>query len=466
MSDLNLPPGPPPVKNIFQLIRTFRAFQHDALGMLMNLHESYGDTYYVLMGAKRQFITRDPELIRETLVTQSAHFGKDKDYTNPDKGMAMFLGNGLVTSNGDFWKRQRKLVAPALHAKRIEAYAQTMVDYTLEQLKNWRDNTRLDISREMNHLTMRIVARSLFNTEVQAQAKTVAEAMEIFQKLMNDTLVTFLPSWVPIPLMVRARRAKRQLDDLVYGMIAERRASGDDKGDLLSMLLLAEDEDGNHMTDEQARDEIVTLFLAGHETTANTLNWTWMLLAQHPEVEAKLHAELDSVLGDRPPALADLKKLPYTEMVIKESMRLYPPAWIYSRAALDNVKLGRFDVTAGDVVAINAYGAHRNPNLWDEPNAFIPERFNAENEAKIPRYAYVPFGGGPRVCIGNSFAMMEAQLLLATIAQRFRLTLNPGQIVETSPQITLNPKGGLPMTVYARVQQPARTPQPELVASV
>ena len=255
---------------------------------------------------------------------------------------------------------------------------------------------------------------------------------------------------MPTPQKFRADRAVRELDRIVYGMINERRASGEDKGDLLSMLLLAEDEDGSRMSDKQARDEAVTLFLAGHETTANALNWTWYLLAQHPEVEAKLHDELDTVLAGQPPTLDDLKRLPYTEMVMKESMRLYPPAWSFSREALEDIQLGDYTVPKGSVVAILGYLTHRDPRWWDAPEAFMPERFSEENEANIPRYVYIPFGGGPRICIGNSFAMMEARLLLATIASRYRLALSPGQKVEPQPLITLNPKNGLPMTLRVR----------------
>lgn len=448
-------PGPPPITGPLELMKMIGEFSRNPLAKLMRLHDDYGDTVKISAGGISNIFTRDPQVMHEVMVKQAAHFGKDKDYTDPQKGMAAFLGNGLLTSNGDFWRRQRKLVAPALHTRRIESYAQTISDYTVQGMADWRDGERFDISAEMKTITLRIVGKSLFNANVDAEAEMVAEGMDVFQDLMMNMSLSMLPTWIPIPLRLRARRAKHNLDQMVYRLIHERRASDNDDGDLLSMLLMAETEDGERMSDQQARDEIVTLFLAGHETTANALNWTWMLLAQHPEVEARLHAELDSVLGGRTPTLADLKTLPYTEMVIKESLRLYPPAWTYSRLALKDVEVAGYSIAAGTTVGINAYAAHRDPQLWEEAESFIPERFDPDNADQLPRHAYVPFGGGPRICIGYAFAMMEAQLMLATIASRYRLVLSPGQTVEMLPLITLNPKGGLPMTVKSRRIDPA-----------
>lgn len=456
----HLPPGPPPIRNPLDFLRAVMALRRDPLAALMQMHADYGDTVTYRIGSQIQIFTRDAQFSHEILVKQAAHFQKDHNYTDDQKGMALFLGSGLLTSNGDFWKRQRKLVAPALHTRRIEAYAQAMVAYSQDQLKGWRDGATLDISAEMNRITMRIVARTLFNADIEAEVNRVAWAMTVFQDLMTSATYALLPSWLPTPLALRGRKARRELDMLVYGMIAQRRASGEDKGDLLSMLLLAETEDGARMTDQQARDEVVTLFLAGHETTANALNWTWMLLAQHPAVEARLHAELDSVLGGRAPELTDLKRLPYTEMVVREALRLYPPAWVYSRAAAQDMTIGDFHIPQGAVVSVHTYALHRNPALWDDPDVFRPERFSPENEDALPRFGYLPFASGPRVCIGQAFAMMEAQLVLATVAQQYRLALAPGQQVRVAPLITLNPLGGLPMTVQRR--QPVKPPQPEM----
>jgi cytochrome P450 len=448
MTDYKYPPGPPPAKNIFQVLQAIRMFQGDILEMFGGLIRQYGDTFMFQFGNDRNYMTSNPDLMHEVLVTKAASFQKDRDLKNRKTGLARFLGNGLLTSDGEFWKRQRKLAAPALHAKRIAAYAETMVGYTLKMLDNWQDGARLDISHEMTNLTMMIVAKSLFNLDASHDAERVGAAVEVIQSMAGPP--PLIPAWVPTPKELNKRRTLRELNEIIYRLIADWHAKGVDNGDLLSMLLLAEDDDGRHMTDEQARDEIVTLFLAGHETTANTLNWTWTLLAKNPDVEAKLHDELHRVLGDRMPTLADLEHLKYTDMVIKESMRLYPPAWIIGREALEDVELGEYFIPKGSQVNCIFYFAQHDPRWWDEPEAFRPERFSPENEANFNKYAYIPFSAGPRVCIGNSFAMMEARLLLATIAQRYRLSLAPGQMVAMNPMITLNPKGGLPMIVHAR----------------
>jgi cytochrome P450 len=328
-------------------------------------------------------------------------------------------------------------------------------------LAGWRDGARLDIADEMLRVTMLIVAKALFSADVAEDVQRVARAVETMQEFMGQR--SLLPPWVPTPRELRARRAVRDLDEVVYRLIRERRASGDDRGDLLSMLLLARDEDGNGMTDAQARDEVVTLLAAGHETTANTLNWTFYLLAQHPNVAAKLHAELDAVLAGRAPALADLAQLPYTEMVVKEAMRLYPAAWAVSREATEDVQLREVVIPKGSVAGLMLYSAHHDARWFPEPEKFDPERFSPEREHTIPRYAYLPFGAGPRVCIGNSFALMEARLLLATIAQRYTLALAPGQTVQTLARITLIPKGGLPMTMHER-RRPAPNARREMGA--
>lgn len=450
MEERKIAGGPPPPKNIIQQIQFVLNLQKDILAMFKNLKAKYGDIYTFQAGEVYNYIISEPDAMYEVLVAQAKSFHKDPDMKNAKAGLARFLGNGLLTSDGEFWKRQRKLAAPALHAKRIEAYADAMVDYTLKMLENWNDRARLDISHEMSGLTMRIVAKTLFDADVSGEVERVGRAMVAVQSIAGPP--SMVPTWVPTPHELKQRQAARDLDEIVYGFINRWHETSEDKGDLLSMFLLAEDEDGKHMTDKQARDEAITLFLAGHETTANTLNWTFTMLAQHPEIEAKLHAELDAVLAGRTPTLADLAHLPYTEMVIKESMRLYPPAWIIGRQAIEDVQIGEYFVPKGSVVNLVIYLAHHDPRWWPDAEAFMPERFSPENEASINKRAYIPFSSGPRVCIGNSFAMMEARLLLATIAQRYQLTLEPGQTVEMNPMITLNPKGGLPMTV--RVRQP------------
>ncbi|MEO8607866.1 MAG: cytochrome P450 [Chloroflexota bacterium] len=458
----NFPPGPPPAKNIIQIIKLASVFRGNTIEVFRDFLAQYGDTYMLQFGENRGYITSNPDLIHEILVTKASSFHKDRDIKNTKLGLARFLGNGLLTSDGEFWKRQRKLAAPALHAKRIANYAGAMVDYALKTIDGWQDGAQVDITHEMTNLTMMIVAKTLFNVDASSLAERVGVAVDVVQSVAGP--VPLIPAWVPTPSELRKRRARTELDDIIYGLIRDWRVKGEDHGDLLSMLLLAEDDDGAHMTDEQARDEILTLFLAGHETTANTLNWTWTLLAQNPEAEAKLHEELDRVLGDRPPTLADLANLPYTDMVIKESMRIYPPAWIVGREAIEDVEIGEYFMPKGSQVNCVFYFAHHDPRWWDQPEEFRPERFSPENETAFNKRAYTPFGGGPRVCIGNSFAMMEARLLLATMAQHYSLSLAPGQKVAMNPMITLNPQGGLPMTLHARERKIVAVPEHQLEA--
>jgi cytochrome P450 len=448
--------GPAPIKNIFELIKFTPELRKDTLALVDGLSKTYGDFFMIEIMGTKQYITSDPEIIYEILVKQSSKFIKDKDYRDTKRGMARFFGNGLVTSNGDFWKRQRKLVAPALHVKRIEGYAETINEFTGDTLANWMHGAKIDFSAEMTALTLKIVVKTLFSAEVEDDVEKVGNAMTMIQEYLGEMQFGFIPTWIPTPLELKARRAKRDLDEVVYRVINERRAGGEvqDNGDLMSMLLLAEDEDGNRMTDEQVRDEVLTLFLAGHETTANTLNWTLMLLAEHPEVEAKLHEELDTVLQGRTPTLADLRRLPYTNMVIQEAQRISPPVWMIGREVTEDVTLKGHVVPKGSMIGMFIYGTHHNPKYWESPEVFDPERFSAENEEKIAKFAYLPFGGGPRICIGNSFAMMEAQLILANIAQRYTLRVAPGETVEKAASITLYPKHGLPMMVRERETTP------------
>lgn len=452
MAVQTFPPGPQAARNIIQIIQLMRQFQADLLGFTSGNFARYGGIWKIEAGKDVQYMISDPELIQEVTVKQADKFHKSADYVDPDKGLARFLGNGLVTNDGEFWKRQRKLVAPAFHSKRVEAYAQTMVDATKNMLDNWQGQTTLDIDDEMMRATLQIVVKTLFNVDISADAKRIGDAMTALQHMVgdNDILETFLPAWIPTTKRARSKKAVSDLDEIVYRLIGEWRKEGKDNGDLMSMLLLARDDDGNGMSDKQVRDEAVTLFLAGHDTTANTLNWTWYLLAQNPEIEAKLHNEIDTVLGGNLPTLADLRRLPYAEMVIKESMRLFPPAYFFGRVAVDDVELCDYTVAKGTGIGISAYAVHRDARWWNEPERFQPERFAPENAENIRKYSYIPFGAGPRVCIGNSFAMMEAQLMLVMIAQRYQLRLSPGQVVKPDPLLTMKPKGGLQMLLEER----------------
>lgn len=450
MQHTNFPAGPPALSSsTIAQYQFYRKFIADPLAMVSGWFADYGDMAYLRTGETgHQYFLSNPDAIREVLVKQTDVFIKGEDYTDEKTGLARFMGHGLVTSNGDFWKRQRLMVAPAFHTQRIAAYAQTMVDYGLRCMSGWQDDGVLDIDHEMMKLTLMVVGRTLFDTDASATIESVARVVDVLQKASNTP--SLLPPWVPTLLRIRSRFATRELDKIVYEFIEARRQSGEDRGDLLSMLLLSEDADGNRMTDKQARDEAVTLFLAGHETTANTLNWTWWLLSQYPEVEAKLHDEIDTVLAGHPPTLDDLRRLPYTDAVIKESMRLMPPVWSIGRTTIRDTEVLGYSFPKGTGVTVVIYGAHRHPDIWEKPNTFIPERWLSERINDVPKHAYLPFSTGPRVCIGSGFATMEANLLLATIARQYRFSLAPNAKVVPQPFVTMFPKYGLPMIAHKR----------------
>ncbi|UCG25221.1 MAG: cytochrome P450 [Chloroflexota bacterium] len=445
------PPGP---KGHF-LLGNLRDFSHDPPAYLVHLAEEYGPISRLRVGPFWAYLIAQPGYVREVLIGRAANFPKAR---LSQLILGKFLGQGLLLSNGGFHRQQRALIQPAFHARRIEAYGRTMVEYTQDMLANWRPGQVLDVDHEMMRLTMFIVAKTLFDADVSETAERAGEAIQELQEAANlEYRRSFaMPMWLPTPNNRRIRRATAVVDEVVEGIIAERRAAAkggqvEDTGDLLSMLLLARTEDGRPMDDQQIRDEAVTLFAAGHETTSNALTWTWYYLAQHPDVEASLHGELRAVLNGRAPTVTDLRDLPYTEMVLKESMRLRPPAWILNgRTTLQDTTIGGYTIPAGGTVFVSPYQLHRLPEYFPDPERFDPERFSPENEKKLPRYAYLPFGAGPRICIGNSFAMMEARLVLAAVAQRFCLEMVPGQTVEMSPLITLSPTGGLRMKVTAR----------------
>jgi cytochrome P450 len=404
------------------------------------LQRDYGDIVTMRYYNFRVYFVSHPDFIEQVLVTDNRKFIKGRILR---KNKQLF-GNGLLTSEGDFWLRQRRLAQPAFHRGRVAGYADTMVRYASRMASEWSNGDERDIHAEMMRLTLSIVAKTLFDADVDREAKRVGHALEAIMQLNSDFRKLILtPTWLPTPRKIRATIATSKLNRIVYRFIEERRASGVDNGDLLSMLLAARDDDGSRMTDRQLRDESITIFLAGHETTANALAWTWMLLAQNPHVESKLHEELDRVLGGRPPTLDDLPNLRYTSLVITESLRLYPPAWGMARVAIEDTEIAGYPIPKGCGVSLAQWVVHRDPRWFEAPLEFRPERWEGDLAKRLPRFAYFPFGGGPRQCIGNNFAVMEASLLLATLAQQFRISLLPGKEIIPAASITLRPKTGI-----------------------
>lgn len=424
-------------------------FNRDSLSFLLNVRK-FGDLVQTRFGPFRVYFLNHPELIHQILVDDHQHMYKSRV---TKRVLEPVVGNGLFTNDGESWKRQRRLAQPAFHSRRIGAYADIMSSYAAMMTEAWQDEAQLDIDLEMTALTMRIIAKTLFDADVSGEERDVGDAITAVLSTVNMRFNRLIPrpDWLPTEENRRFRRDVQHLDRIIQRFIDERRASGVDKGDLLSMLLLALDDDGTGgMTDKQVRDEAMTLFGAGHETTANALTWTLYALSQNPEVEARLHDEVDLVLAGRRPTLDDLPKLPYTEMVVKEAMRLYPPAWAFSRESIHDVMIDGVPVRKGETIMINIFGMHRDARFFPDPERFDPERFSPENEKSIPKYAYLPFGGGPRICIGNAFAMMEARLILATIAQRYTLEVVPGHKVVPERVFTLRPKYGMKMIARRR----------------
>lgn len=440
---LRRPPGPKP----HFLIGNMPLASPDPLPIFSAWAAEFGDIFYYRAAWLHVYFLNHPDLIEEVLLRNPRNFLKDRVVRNS----RWFFGEGLLTNEGDSWLRQRRLSAPAFHRERVSAYANIMTSYAQQMLANWKNGETLDIHQEMMRLTLQIVVRALFNVE----AEQTAEISSALNLIMSNTtgvriLLPPIARYLPTPRMISFRRAVARMDHTVYKIIAQHRANKIDSGDLLSMLISARDEDGSRMSDRQLRDEVLTFLIAGHETTALGLTWTWHLLAQHSEVEVKLHQELDRVLDGRVPEFSDLPALTYTERVIKESMRLYPPAWSLARTVISDFELRGYRIPAGANVVMSQWIMHRGPTYFPEPEKFDPDRWSPERSQKLPRFAYFPFGGGPRQCIGASFAMMEATLLLATIAQQFQLHSVPGHPVVLVPSFTLRPKHGMRMILESR----------------
>jgi len=455
----------------------FRQFRRDPTGFLTKL-AALGDISFFRMARQPAFFLNDPEMIRDVLVVNHHKYHKGRAL----KRAKALLGEGLLTNEGAEHLRQRRMIQPAFHRQRIAEYAKLMVEFGEKMSNEWNDGDIRDIDREMMRLTLQIVGKSLFSADVENEANDVGRAMTTIVELFNFLLLPF-SDWLrnlPLPQSKRFRNARNTLDKIIYGMIAERRKTGENTGDLLSMLLAARDEDdGSPMTDEQIRDEALTLFLAGHETTANALTWAWFMLSQNPEKEAKLHAELDRVLGIdatvkervesttyegtlvntrvsalRLPTMDDVPNLKYTEAVLAESMRLYPPAWAIGRLAVEQHEIRGYKIPVGALILISPYVTQRDSRYWPQPGEFIPERWETQSIKEAgQKNIYFPFGGGVRRCIGESFAWTEGILLIATLARNWKLKLVPEQRIGLQPMITLRPRFGMKMKISTRQQK-------------
>jgi len=441
-----VPPGP---KGNFLLGSIFEVSK-DWLGFYQRCADEYGDVVRVRFAHVPVYLVVHPRDIESVLITNAANFTKSADY----RALARVLGNGLLTSEGDFWQRQRGLIQPAFHKQNIQAYAGVMTSAGEQMLNSWNDGGERNLHEDMMRVTLEIVAKCLYGAEVGGQAERVGRAMEVVMEgfVTNASLALLFSFEIPGFFAGRERRAIRDLNEIIGGIIRQRRASNQRRGDLLDTLLHVRDADGKPMSDVQLRDEVMTLFLAGHETTAIALSWACCLIAQNPEVEIKLAEELRVVLGGRVPTLDDLPQLRYTEMVLKETLRLYPAVWGIGRRAIADCELGGYRIPSGSNIFILQWRTQRDARFFPDPERFDPERWREDpiRSGKIPRFAYFPFGGGPRVCVGASFAMMEAILLLAMIQQRYQLELVPGHPIEVLALVTLRPKHGIRMMAKRR----------------
>ncbi|MCA9592215.1 MAG: cytochrome P450 [Myxococcales bacterium] len=441
------PPGPTQGGLLAKLWTGYR-FLSDSVGVVSERFERHGDIYYVPGKPDGLYVLRHPDHVYRVLVEQASSFTKQHDAL---ERLSRVLGGGLLTSDGDAWRRHRRMIQPAFQHARLVGYCSLMTQATEALAERWHDGATVDMGHEMMTLTLDVVCRALFSHDAGQEASEVAEAMATLQD--SVTRPDLLPAWFPSPGRRRLRGAIESLDRIIYGMIRARRGRGlGDHDDLLDRLLSAQDDAGTGLTEREVRDELVTLFLAGHETTAQALTWTWYLLSQHPEVAARLGRELSEVLGGRSPSYEDLDRLPYTEQVIEEAMRLYPPVYVIARRAAEDVTVGEYRVPRGSELVIWVLLTHRDPRWYPEPLSFRPERFAPEAKAALPRAAYVPFGAGPRTCIGKVFAMLEARLILATLFQRFRPALVPGHRVALKPRVTLTPEHGMPMRLRSIVR--------------
>jgi len=445
------PPGPPTRGTglrggVTHAIRVYN-FTRDPLAFVADRFRRYGDIYFAPSPDGDRYAIRHPDHIRQVLIDDAASYHRK----NPGfRLLREVLGNGLINLDGATWRRHRRMIQPSFSPSRLARYAEAMEDEAFRVAERWRDGDRFDVSQEMMALTLRVVSRTLFSHDSSGDTDRVRRLMTAWTQTFAGS--NMLPTWMTSPARRRARRAVDELDELVYGLIDERQSRGDVEGppDLLQALVTAVDDDGSQLSRNDIRDELMTFYLAGHETTSHALTWTWYLLSKHPHVEAELHAELDSVLTEDRVRFEDLERLEYTEQVISESMRLYPPAYVMARRARQDTKIGDWPIPAGTDVSVWTYMTHHDARWHPDPERFDPDRFSPERRAAMPKLSYLPFGAGARTCIGKRFALVEAKIIIATLARRHRLRLSPNRCIETRPRITLAPKEAVAMRASRR----------------
>jgi cytochrome P450 len=438
-----------------RLLGSLPAVRRDPIALFLSSARTYGDIVRLRFASKTGHLLRHPDYVKHVLQDNFRNFGKQ---TRGFQALRETLGQGLLTSEGDFWLRQRRTAQPAFHHQQIAGFAETMGRATADLLDRWDQETDLtapiDVAETMMGLTLRIVGLTLLSRDVSGNAAEIGRALDtiLHTTMATITRIVDVPRQLPTRRNRQFQEARSTLDRIILQIIGDRRTATERPADLLTMLMAAKDpETGEGMSDTQLRDEVMTIFLAGHETTANALTWTWYLLSKHPVVARTMEDEVDRVLAGRPPTLADLPKLTYTRQVLEESMRLYPPAWMIARSVIAEDEIGGYRIPPDSIVFLSPYVTHRHPEFWPNPEGFDPERFAPGQAANRPKFAYFPFGGGPRLCIGREFALMEAQLILAQIAQRYRLHLLPGHVVDPEPVITLRPRHGMLMTRHRRL---------------
>lgn len=443
------PPGPPPVTyHPLSLLCYAKRLQTDPVARICQRFDTYGDLYCAPFLGRDTYVLRHPAHIQEVLVTQAHRFEKPSEGPMA-RQLRRVLGEGLLNSNGELWRRHRRLIQPAFRRESLQVYAPLIVGHARQLMEGLHDGQQINTAQTMMQLTLRIVSKALFALELEAEVERFGHAMQTFRAAFSR-LGAALPDWLPSPAQRHALAALAEVDAVVYSLIDSPQAR---RGhNLLSSLLAAVDagDPSLRLDRKQLRDELVTLFVAGHETTALALTWTWHLLAQHPEGEAQLHAELDRVLGGREPAVTDLPQLVYAEQVLSEAMRLYPPAYVLLRVCVEEARIGGYRIPQGSDVIVRVYHTHHDARWFPDPERFDPERFARGRRRTIPPCAYLPFGAGTRLCVGKNFAMLEALLILACVAQRFSLQSLPGSRVDLDMALTLAPKRGLPMRLRAR----------------